>query len=236
MTLGFGLFIDFDATSSWAKLIIFQVIAGLGIGPLFQAPIIALQAHINPRDIATATATLGFVRQIATSTSVVIGQVVFQNQMAKKNGLLTSVLGPQLAQQLGGGNAGANADVINSLPPNERSIYRAAFADSLQPMWIMYTCFAAVGLIATLGIRRKILTSEHTETKTGIEAERENAALNAQEKKDRRASKIAKKQSIAGAPPASSSSSSTPPLPASHAFSSSESVAGKALEHDKETR
>lgn len=194
MTLGFGLFIDFDADSSWAKLIIFQIIAGMGIGPLFQSPIIAIQAHINPRDIATATATLGFVRQLATSTSVVIGQVVFQNQMAKKNGLLTAVLGPQLAQQLGGANAGANANVIDSLPPDERSVYRNAFATSLQPMWIMYTCFASVGLIAALGVRRKALTREHTETKTGMVAERENAALNLQEKKDKRASKIAAKR------------------------------------------
>ena len=62
MCLGYGLFIDFDASSSWAKLVIFQIVAGLGIGPLFQAPIIALQAHINPRDIGTATATLGFTR------------------------------------------------------------------------------------------------------------------------------------------------------------------------------
>ena len=43
LTLGYGLFVDFDRDSSWAKLIIFQAIAGLGIGPLFQSPIIALQ-------------------------------------------------------------------------------------------------------------------------------------------------------------------------------------------------
>jgi hypothetical protein len=60
LVLGFGLFINLDAHSSWAKIIIYQIIAGVGIGPLFQAPIIALQAHINPRDIASATALLGF--------------------------------------------------------------------------------------------------------------------------------------------------------------------------------
>lgn len=83
MTIGYGLFVDFTSTSGWAKLIIFQIIAGFGIGPIFQAPIIALQAHINPRDIGTATATLGFVRQLATSSSVVIGEVVFQNAIVR---------------------------------------------------------------------------------------------------------------------------------------------------------
>ena len=189
MTLGFGLFTDFDANSSWTKLIIYQIIAGLGIGPLFQAPIIALQAHINPRDIGTATATLGFVRQLATSTSVVIGQVVFQNQMKKKAGTLTRALGPKLAQQLGGGNAGANTQLIDSLPENEKSVVRVAFADSLMPMWVMYTVFAGVGLIVSFFIHRKVLTSKHEETKTGLEAEREHAAERQAERAEKRESK-----------------------------------------------
>jgi hypothetical protein len=46
MTLGFGLFIDFDVNSSWAKIIIFQIIAGIGVGPNFQSPLIALQSLV----------------------------------------------------------------------------------------------------------------------------------------------------------------------------------------------
>lgn len=36
MTLGFGLFIDLDAHANWPKIIIFQIIAGIGVGPNFQ--------------------------------------------------------------------------------------------------------------------------------------------------------------------------------------------------------
>lgn len=46
MTLGFGLFIDFDVNSSWAKIIIYQIIAGIGVGPNFQSPLIALQSLV----------------------------------------------------------------------------------------------------------------------------------------------------------------------------------------------
>jgi MFS family permease len=46
MTLGTGLFIDLSARSSWAKIIIFQIIAGLGVGPNFQAPLIAMQSFV----------------------------------------------------------------------------------------------------------------------------------------------------------------------------------------------
>jgi EmrB/QacA subfamily drug resistance transporter len=46
MTLGFGLFINFNVNSSWAKIIIFQIIAGIGVGPNFQSPLIALQSLV----------------------------------------------------------------------------------------------------------------------------------------------------------------------------------------------
>jgi len=49
MTAGFGTFIDLGVHSSWAKIIIFQVIAGIGVGPNFQSPLIALQSLVPVR-------------------------------------------------------------------------------------------------------------------------------------------------------------------------------------------
>jgi EmrB/QacA subfamily drug resistance transporter len=43
MTLGYGLFIDLESRANWAKIIIFQLIAGIGVGPNFQSPLISLQ-------------------------------------------------------------------------------------------------------------------------------------------------------------------------------------------------
>ena len=191
MTLGYGLLVDLSAHSNWGKIIMYQVISGVGVGPLFQAPIIALQAHINPRDIGTATATLGFIRQLATSLSVVIGQVVFQNSMSAKTPQLVPILGPERAAALSGGEAGANTRVIDALPPLQRDTVRVAFANSLQPMWVMYVCFSAVGLGVSFLIVRKTLSSRHEETRTGLEAEEENAAARDAEKRARRASKKA---------------------------------------------
>lgn len=214
MTLGYGLFINFTAHSSWTKLIIFQIIAGLGIGPVFQSPIIALQAHIKPRDIGTATATLGFVRQLATSTSVVIGEVVFQNQMKKKAGTLTKALGPKLARELGGGNAGANTRLIDTLPQPQKGIVRNAFANSLSTMWIMYTAFAAAGLITVFFIHRQKLTKQHEETKTGLAAEKENAAERDAEREAKRESKrLSRASRQTGTTAADSRPPSMPPMP-----------------------
>lgn len=46
MLAGFGTFIDLGPHSSWAKIIIFQIIAGIGVGPNFQSPLIALQSLV----------------------------------------------------------------------------------------------------------------------------------------------------------------------------------------------
>lgn len=185
MTLGFGLFINLDASSSWAKMIIYQLIAGIGVGPNFQAPLVALQNFIHPRDIATGTATFNFLRSLACAMSVIIGQVVFQNQMNKKQPELVASLGPALAAQLGGANAGASSEVIDRLPDYQRSIARSALASSLQPMWIMYACFSALALLSVFLIQRKDLTSEHEIQELGLDAEKRNAAARKTEREEK---------------------------------------------------
>uniref|UniRef100_L2FN73 Major facilitator superfamily transporter n=2 Tax=Colletotrichum gloeosporioides species complex TaxID=2707338 RepID=L2FN73_COLFN len=80
-TLGFGLFHDLPLQRNFTKIVLYQIVAGLGIGPNFQSPLIAVQTSVEPRDIAAATSTFGFIRQMATSISVVIGGVVFNNEM-----------------------------------------------------------------------------------------------------------------------------------------------------------
>lgn len=178
LTLGTGLFIDFGATRDWPKIILFQIVAGVGVGPNFQSPLIALQSNINPRDIATAIATFGFVRQLSQSISVVVGSVVFQNQMKKKAAVLAASLSPELVNQLSGGSAGATVGIVSALPSDQRDVARAAFASSLQTMWIMYVCFAALGLLVSAFIGKQVLSKQHQVTKTGlVEEEAKRKAL-----------------------------------------------------------
>ncbi|KAF2754182.1 MFS general substrate transporter [Pseudovirgaria hyperparasitica] len=171
MTLGTGLFIDLTPTSSWAKIILYQAVAGIGVGPNFQSPLIALQSGISPRDIASATATFGFTRNLGTAISVVIGTVVFQNVMESHTAELTAAVGGRTAAQLSGANAVANVGVANALPEVQRDVVRTAFAASLSKMWIMYTVIAFVGLVSGLFIRKNQLRREHKELKQGLEGE-----------------------------------------------------------------
>jgi len=185
MTIGFGLFIDLDVNSSWAKIIIYQIIAGIGVGPNFQAPLIALQSLVPKRDIATATATFGFTRNLGSAISVVVGSVVFQNEMKKEQPQLSPVLGQQTASALGG-SAGANIGLIQRLPEAQKLVARQAFTDSLSKMWIMYVAFAVVGLGVSLLIGKNQLDKSHEETKTGLDAEKQRRSEREAERAERR--------------------------------------------------
>ncbi|QDS67987.1 hypothetical protein FKW77_009249 [Venturia effusa] len=188
MTLGYGLFIDLDARSSWAKIILYQIVAGIGVGPLFQAPLIALQSQIPAKDIAAGTATFQFTRNLATAVSVVIGGVVFQNTVSSQSARLARILGPGLARQLSGFAAVANVGLIDSLPSDQKSQVRDIFADSLRDLWIMYVCFAALGLLASFLITKQALKREHETTRTGLEEEEMKRQERIEKRRSRKAS------------------------------------------------
>lgn len=114
--------------------------------------------------------------------------------MNTKTASLVAALGPKTAAQLTGGGAGANTQLIDNLPREQKQVAQTAFADSLHPMWIMYTCFAALGLVVSLFIKKKELSKKHTETKVGLEAQRANAAAQAQEDAEKKTAKEAAKE------------------------------------------
>lgn len=146
---------------------------------------------LQKRDIATATATFGFVRNLGSAISIVVGSVVFQNEMVSRQPMLRDALGPQVASAFGGGSAGANVGLIQSLPPKEKAVARQAFSDSLSTMWIMYVVFTGVGLAVSFLITRNVLNKQHEETKTGLEEEKKK-------REERQAERAEKKRKRAG--------------------------------------
>ena len=191
MTVGYGLYIALPAGPTWSRIITFQIIAGIGVGPNFQAPLISLQTHVAPRDIATATATFAFVRSFSSAISVVIGGVIFQNGMKTRQSALIAATNQQIGHELGGGGAGAAAAVVKALPEPSRHAVRAVYVASLREMWIFYVCMAAIGLVVSLLIKKTTLTKTHEVTKTGLAVEEANRIERKQEAKSKRASKKA---------------------------------------------
>ncbi|KAH6900344.1 major facilitator superfamily-domain-containing protein [Thelonectria olida] len=172
--IGFGLFTDLESQANWTKIIIFQIIAGLGIGPNFQAPLLALQTNVEPRDIGSATSSFSFIRQLGTSISVVVGGVIFNNEMDKQYPKLERELGPDLAKLLSGANAASSTQIVGQLTGHDGRVAKAAFWKSLQTMYIVYTCFAALGLVISMFIVQVNLSKDHKDHETGLESLRNN--------------------------------------------------------------
>ncbi|KAF2807780.1 putative MFS transporter [Mytilinidion resinicola] len=179
LTIGTGLYIHFDARSSIAEIIIVETIAGFGGGLLFEPPLIALQAFVPQKDVATATATFGFIRNLATSLSIVIGGVIFQNCMETRAPFLKAAgVQDTLVQKFSGGEAAANILLIGTIKDaNQQRAVKEAFAWSLRFIWIFYACIAACGVVTGFFIVRKVLSEDHVETKTGIADVKDNATL-----------------------------------------------------------
>jgi len=178
MTLGTGLYINFRTDTSVARIVGFEIIAGIGTALLFQAPLISIQNTVSQADTATATATLGFIRNLATSLSIVLGGVVFQNSMAaRQSSLAAAGLSESVLEALSGDQAAANVEIIQTIQDAaQRQVVQDAFAWSLRNMFIMYTCMAAVAMVASAFIKQRHLSTEHTETKTGIQQLTERVA------------------------------------------------------------
>jgi hypothetical protein len=123
---------------------------------------------------------------------VVVGSVIFQNEMKSKQSQLIATLGAQTASSFGGGAAGANVGLIQRLPENEKFVARQAFSSSLSTMWILYVAFAAIGLGISFLIGKNKLDKQHEETKTGLEVEKQKRLERDAERVERRRKRASK--------------------------------------------
>lgn len=160
--LGYGLMTTLDSFSSTAKKEVFPLVAAIGFGALFQINLIALQAAMPLKDMATSTAAFGFIRALggkffagtlifslhthlhfAGTIGVAIGQVVF-----------SSTLTPRLAKipnvTIDTSPAALAESVLNLKDiPDEatRIAVIQAFAKSVSSIWVVCTPMVGVGFL-----------------------------------------------------------------------------------------
>ena len=161
MTIGVGLLVSFSAAMNVGKIIAILVVIGLGFGPNFSAPLIALQTRIRISDIATGTSAFGFVRMISGAIGVVVGQVVFQLLMRRQfDSFVKGDIPRDVAIQLTQGEAISLQFTITGLPDDQQRIARIGLAKAMRGTWVLYTVVSALGLLLSFGIKRKKLQRE----------------------------------------------------------------------------
>jgi hypothetical protein len=174
-TLGTGLLIDFGAEINWPKIIIYQLIIAVGLGPNFQAPTIALQARFSPADAGVAVSAASAIRALSAAFSIVLGGVILENRLSAQSGrLIASGVSPAMAEAIGQNGAAGSVELVAQLTPAQQNIFRLAVKDSLADMWIFFVVLSGIGLIASFLVGSEELSDEHVEHKTGLGVEEAN--------------------------------------------------------------
>jgi len=79
MTFSFGLLYLLDVDTSVAVQVILLFVAAIGVGALFPVPLIALQAAMPLKDMATSTSTMAVLRFLGGTIGISMGQAIYES-------------------------------------------------------------------------------------------------------------------------------------------------------------
>jgi hypothetical protein len=156
LTLGIGLAIVFPSHRNWPLIVFVLLLVAAGIGPLFQAPLLALQAQVLPEDTSRAIGTFAFTRTMSSGIGLVIGQVVLQNELRIRLESPDTVGVPAEILDSVAKQVTVLVD-LDTLPLEMQEVLRTILTASLSRAWIVFTATAGVCLLVSFLIRHKAL-------------------------------------------------------------------------------
>jgi len=127
--------IQLRSTSSQAEKVLYPFVCSIGIGCLFQVPLVGLQAAMPLKDMATSTATFGFLRTLGGAIGIAVAQVIYSSAIRRK---IAKIPGVNLDTSPGGLNESIRK--LKSIPdPVKRAAVIAAYAQSTSTIWLIMT-------------------------------------------------------------------------------------------------
>ncbi|KAF3927322.1 hypothetical protein ABW21_db0202265 [Orbilia brochopaga] len=157
---GIGAFVDWDRQSSYVKIVFFEIIAGFGLGPNFQAPLIAIHSTIKPQDIGAATGAFTFIRNLACAIGVSLGTVIFSNEFIQRIPGLLPHITPETAKLISGNGATSSTEAVRNLPPDQRIPIQDAYAGSLRVVWWYFFGVSCAALLCSLFVGSHKLSTQ----------------------------------------------------------------------------
>ena len=90
-TIGLGLLSSIDENTSIAKLVGYQILDGVGAGQTFQTSLVAIQACVERKDMATATGMRNFVRLLGGTLALTICSSILNNVVRQRLDSMLSI-------------------------------------------------------------------------------------------------------------------------------------------------
>ncbi|KAI9574201.1 major facilitator superfamily domain-containing protein [Boletus coccyginus] len=151
-TLGTGLMVTLDYTSSIAEQEVFPLLAAIGMGFLYQIPVVAIQVAMPTKDMATATSGFMFLRGLGCAVGVAIGEAVIANVLPRKLAAIPNIESLGLGDNITVLNDGI--DMVHLIPDvTLRNAVLHAWARSIGAIWMTLTAMAGAALVLTLFLR-----------------------------------------------------------------------------------
>jgi EmrB/QacA subfamily drug resistance transporter len=159
-------------TSIWV-LVPFMVLLGVGLGFNFQPAVLAVQNAVPPSQMGVATSSVTFFRQMgATVGTAAFLSVLFSRLPVEIESSLSSAAAtdPRVAQALQSGQLQAGSDLsdtsfIQDLPSFLGLPFKTGFANTMDLVFLIAACVAAVGFFVFLFLPQLALSD-----KSGIQA------------------------------------------------------------------
>ena len=133
-TLGFVLLSTLDAGSNFWLISLFILIVGVGIGLVMQVVVLAVQNSIDYRDMGTATAGVNFFRSMGGAFGVATFGAIFAGRL---DGNLTKHVSLDSLNGLSAAALTSSPEQLRTLPPQVIEGVRRAFAESLEPVFLI---------------------------------------------------------------------------------------------------
>jgi len=174
-TVGLGLFTLFDANTSMAAWVIFQIVGGAGSGFILNTLLPACQAGLLESDQAAATATWSFIRSFGSIWGVAIPAAIFNNRFEK---LSYRISDPAVRDLLSAGHAYqyASASFVNSYPSVVREQIIGVYVDSLRLVWQVSIVFSGVAFLLVF-LEKEITLRTELDTEFGIAEKKKRESL-----------------------------------------------------------
>ncbi|KAK3809195.1 MAG: major facilitator superfamily domain-containing protein [Benniella sp.] len=165
--VGIGLCLVLADASSKAVQVVVLFICGIGIGPLFPCLIVAIQASVERKDLATVSTLNNFFRMTGSGFGVAINGALFQNYL---NNALQQSNVPQEWAEL----AKSSAQRIVEIPDEEfRRVVEDIYLRSMKTVFTALIPMAAMMFVLTFGVQHVRLNAKTTAPPTSSADEKE---------------------------------------------------------------
>ena len=134
--------------SNW-QLVVYMLVLGLGLGMVMQVLVLAVQNAVDYRELGVATSGTTLFRSTGGSVGVSLFGAIFAAN-------LSSALGTRLPAGMKLPNVG-EANAIQALPADMRSVYLDAFTSALHPVFLLAAVLAAFAFVLTWFLKEEPL-------------------------------------------------------------------------------